>query len=261
MQLVGGLQRRPGIRPDHHRRLDGGVVPLRQVRLHRRPGVEDQAIEGVRLGGQAETVGDRPDRRLGDESERLHDALAGDRNAFKGRTGARIERTLHLAARRRVGQVSLVEKQHRRGRLGIEPICPQVVGQIGQALEVGLRLRPLRVGDEDDAVSAGEHRPSGGVVLHLAGNGVELQRQPVAAHPAEVDGEEIEKQRAIGGSGEGVQLGAALGVGDAVNMLQRRGLAAERGTVEDDLELDLLVLVVKLDHRSPRAPPGGAAPQ
>ncbi len=44
-----------------------------------------------------------------------------------------------------------------------------------KALDVGALHGALRVGDEDHAVGAAQHQLAGGVVVDLAGNGVELE--------------------------------------------------------------------------------------
>ena len=70
--------------------------------------------------------------------------------------------------------------------------------------------------------------------------------------------EKVEVQRAVGGRRERHELAAMLRLGRCVNRLQRRGLAAEAGPVEDDLEDELSRERVERRHRggqhTPRSP-------
>ena len=50
---------------------------------------------------------------------------------------------------------------------------------------------------------------------------------------------------------ERVELGSPLGICDAVQVLQAGRLPTHRGAVVDDLDFDLAVLVVELDHSPP----------
>jgi hypothetical protein len=112
-------------------------------------------------------------------------------------------------------------------------------------------LFDLGVGNEYHAVGAGEHRPSGGVVLHLARNRVKLEGKTIIPNPPQVQRKKIEKQGAIGGGVEGIKLGPTLRIDHTVNVLQTGRLAAHGRSVVDDLDFDLAVLVVELDHAPP----------
>jgi hypothetical protein len=87
--------------------------------------------------------------------------------------------------------------------------------------------------------------------LDLPRNRVELEGQAKPSNPSEVQGKEIEKQGAVGCSIQGVELGPALRICDTVNVLETRRLASHSRAVVDDLDLDLAVVIVELDHSPP----------
>ena len=74
----------------------------------------------------------------------------------------------------------------------------QVALQVLQALEVLVELSRLAVGHEHDAVRPLEHEAPRGVVVHLARDGVELEPGAEARNLAQVDGQEVEEERAVG---------------------------------------------------------------
>src|SRR5262245_11730665 len=65
-----------------------------------------------------------------------------------------------------------------------------------QALEVLVELLGRGVGDEDDAIHPLQHGDARALIEHLAGDGIELEADVETMNQAELDGEEIEGQRA-----------------------------------------------------------------
>ena len=57
-----------------------------------------------------------------------------------------------------------------------------------------------------DAVHALQDQLAAGVVEDLAGHGVEVEAGLEAAHRAELEGQEVEEERAVGLGGEGDEL-------------------------------------------------------
>ena len=70
-----------------------------------------------------------------------------------------------------------------------------------------------RVGHEDDRIRSGQNHPAGRVVLHLAGDRVELDLEVVAGHGAQAEGQQVEEQRPVLG---GVERDQAVGASRSV---------------------------------------------
>src|SRR5438445_332974 len=115
-----------------------------------------------------------------------------------------------------------------------------------------LHALDLAVADEHDSVHAFEDQLAARVVIHLARHGVEVKPRLEPADRAEIDGEEVEEQRALGFGGERDHLAPGVGGDLAVDVLQVGRLAAQAGTVVDELAVDLAGRVV--DHRHGRVP-------
>ena len=137
-----------------------------------------------------------------------------------------------------------------RDRLQVVALLFEVLVEVGQRLDVRFHARVLRVGDEHHAVDAFQDQLARGVVEDLAGNGVEVKARLEAAHGAEVEREEVEEERAVGFRGEGDQLSLRLRIGLVVDPLQVGRLAAQTGTVIDDLAVDLPRGVVDERHEA-----------
>ena len=82
--------------------------------------------------------------------------------------------------------------------------------EVVDRLDVGVPPHLLRVGDEDDAVDALQDQLARRVVEHLARHGVEVESGAETADRAQLDGQEVEEQGAVGLRGQGDQL--ALGI-------------------------------------------------
>src|SRR5204862_5199162 len=120
--------------------------------------------------------------------------------------------------------------------------------EVLQRLEIRVQREVLAVGDEDDAVGALQHELTGGVVVDLSRHGVELQLGAHAANLAEVEGEEVEEESAVGLGGERQHLALVVRGQRVVDELQVGRLPAQTGTVIDDLRGDLFGGVVEEDH-------------
>ena len=147
--------------------------------------------------------------------------------------------------------------------VGISPgsisLASQVLLQVGQRVQVRVQRRLLAVGHEHDAVGALQHQLPGRVVEDLAGDGVELDARLHAPDGAEVDGQEVEEQGAVGLRGQGQHLSLVLDRRLLVDPLEVRGLPAQAGAVIDDLGRQLLRGVVEEDHSPPPSLPAGGS--
>ena len=129
-----------------------------------------------------------------------------------------------------------------------------MVAQVLERLDVGLHALDLRVGDEDDAIDTLEDELAGGVVEDLAGHRVEVEAGLEAADLTEREGRKSKNSvRSVSVLSETI-LPFGVGVGLVVDVLQVRRLAAQTGTVVDDLAVDLPGSAVDESHRVRRAP-------
>src|SRR6185436_4637974 len=92
------------------------------------------------------------------------------------------------------------------------------------------------------------------VVEDLPGDGVELDAGGEAGDGADVDGQEVEEQGAVGLGLQRHHLAAGVFRGARVDVLEVGGLAAEAGAVVHDLGSHLHGAVIEEDHASLRAP-------
>ena len=98
-------------------------------------------------------------------------------SAEKLGTAAEVERVVQLVLGQDqlARQVLLVVLDHERQLADVDALLQQVGVQVLQALDVLVELARLAVGHEHDAVGALEHELARGVVVDLAGHGVELE--------------------------------------------------------------------------------------
>ena len=155
----------------------------------------------------------------------------------------------HLVQTRDIRQVSLVRLIDDRDPVGIETVESKVRSKVLETLLVRCPHRLLRVRDEDDAVGATQHELAGGVVEDLSGYGVELDPHLLSADGAELHRHEVEEQRPVrlGRHRDHLALVPDLRVG--IDVLEVRGLAAQPGTVVDELRGDLVRRLVDQYHR------------
>src|SRR5207237_10499567 len=123
-------------------------------------------------------------------------------------------------------QVTFVVLNCYRQLTQTRPLSFQVVFQIQQRLDIGIDGSVLTVSDEDDTVSALEHELPRRVVVDLTGHGVELQLRSHTADFSDVEGEEVEEERAIGLRGQREHLALRIRGKGIVNKLQIGGFAA-----------------------------------
>ena len=129
-----------------------------------------------------------------------------------------------------------------------------MLAKVFEGLEVGIEAFLLRVGDEDDSVSPFQDEFAAGFVEDLAGDGVEMQARFEAADGAQIERKEVKEQRAVSLRGQGNHLALLAGAGVVVNPLQIGGLAAQTGSVVDQLAVDLACGKVDERHRLARKP-------
>src|SRR3990170_2574904 len=158
-----------------------------------------------------------------------------------------IQRFLQLGDRRGVRQIALVVLDHERHLREIVAVLRHVVVQVLHRLQIRLHPAGLRIPHEDDAVDILQNELATGVVVHLARHGIEVEPGLESANRAEVDGQEVEEQRALRLGRERNELSSRFRLYLAVDVLEIRGFSAKPGTVVNDLTVDLARGVV--DHR------------
>ena len=184
-----------------------------------------------------------------DGGEGLEHALSPHRNRGDAVDLARVQGPVHELHVHDLGQVALVVLEHQGHGGGVEAMGQQVLGHLPEALEVLLPPVLRGVGHEDQAVGVLQHEPPRGGVHGLAGNGQDLQAQVEAAEARAAQGQEVEEDGAVLRGVDGDHLAAPRRLGVLVQDLEVGRLAAHRGAVIDDLDLDLPVAVIELDHR------------
>ena len=146
------------------------------------------------------------------------------------------------------GRVLLVVLHHERHGAHIDVVLRQIRVKILHALDVLGELPRLAVGDEHDAVGTVQHQLPRRLVVHLAGDGVELEARREPRDGAEVERQEVEEERAIRLRREGDHLPFAIARHLLVNVMQIRRLPGPPRAVVDDLAGDLTSGVVDQRH-------------
>src|SRR5262249_2216844 len=131
--------------------------------------------------------------------------------------------------------------------------------QVLQRLDVRLHALDLRIGDEHHAVDALQDQLAAGVVEDLAGDGVEVKPRLEAADLTQRQRQEVEEQGALGLGGERDHAPLGVGAGLRVDVLEVCRLAAQTGSVIDQLAVDLAGRVVDEAHESVSTPVRPAA--
>ena len=177
----------------------------------------------------------------GNTAQRLEDAGAVQRIGGERWHLAKVQRVLELghAGDERARQVLLVVLDHERHGAHIDVVFREIRVQILHALDVLGELARLAVGDEHDAVGAVEHELARRLVVHLAGDGVELEARRESRDGAQVERQKIEEQRSIRLRREGDHLPFAIPRHLLVNVMQVGRLPRPPRAVVDDLAGDL----------------------
>jgi hypothetical protein len=189
---------------------------------------------------------------LRDRLERVLDPDSGRRHRLVERRVVLVDRGVQLFHARELRQVALVELQHVRHLGQLDPVTLQVLLEVLERFDVRTEHLFLRVGDEHDAIDALQHELAGLVVEDLARHGVELHAGLHPADLAQIHRQEVEEQRAVGLGGQGEHLALDALAQVLVDELEVRRLAAQAGTVVDDLGRQLLGRVVEQYH--PKVP-------
>src|SRR5439155_13828998 len=135
-----------------------------------------------------------------DRLQRLEHAAPVQRVAGETRYAAEIERVVQVRGLKDqlAREVLLVVLQHERQRADVDAQLEQVALEVLEALEILIQLSSLAVGDEYDAVRSLEHEAPRRIVVNLAGDRVQLEPRREAGDLSQIDGEEVEEQRAVG---------------------------------------------------------------
>src|SRR4051812_30985972 len=136
-------------------------------------------------------------------------------------------------------KILLVVLNDERHGARFDRVLREVRVKILKALDVLLELARLAIGDEHDAVGALEHEPASRLVVDLSRHRVELEARRESRDRAEIEWQEVEKQRAVSLRGEGHHLPFPLIRYLTVDVVQVRRLPGPTRSVVDDLAGDL----------------------
>jgi hypothetical protein len=164
-----------------------------------------------------------------------------------------VELVVQLFDRHDVAEVSFVELQHVREPVERDPLQKEVLLEVFEAVGIRALHRPLGVSDKDDPVGASQDELAGRVVMHLSGNGIELQRDIHAANGTDFERQEVEEDGSIALGGEGNHLAPVPALEVVVDPHQIGGLAAQSGAVIHDLRIELTQGVIEENHGNPSA--------
>ena len=140
--------------------------------------------------------------------------------------------------RQDVRQIALIKLQDVGNFIKVVTVFLEVGHQILERLDVGVHALFLGVGNEHDAVYATQNQFATGIVENLPGNGVQVYASFEATHRAQVEGQEIEKQCALGFRGQRDHLAFLLFGGLLIDELQVGGFAAKSSAVIHDLAVN-----------------------
>ncbi len=147
-----------------------------------------------------------------------------------------------------VADVPLVVLQDDRHLVQRQAELGEVRLEVLERLDVGVEHRHLAVGHEHDAVDALQDELARRVVEDLARHRVELQAHLHAPDEADVQGQEVEEERAVRLRFQAHHLAARLRRGLLMDVLEVRRLPAQARTVVHDLGRHLHRGVVEEDH-------------
>ena len=181
-ELVGRLRRRVARRDEL---VELRADALTQLRFR------DLVAEAGRF------VRQRLERRDRDLAERLDHPFAVRGDRLERGNLASVQLTIHLSDVLRVGQVTLVPLQDQRDRIGVEAVRLEIRPQVLEHPRVRLAAAGGRIREVHDTVGAGQDLFAGRVVLDLARDREQLDPDVHAEQLAEIEREQIEKQRAV----------------------------------------------------------------
>lgn len=184
--------------------------------------------------GERRRLGDR-DQTLQEVLRALRDPLALDRAGRARRPAADIEQRVELLGAQRGRQVLLVVLQHDRRLLGLAERA-QVLEHLVHRRDILVERFAAAVGDEDDAVGAGQQQLAGGRVVVLPRDRVVGDAQAVPLHGAELVGQALEAERALRVHVLVLQLAGAAGRRPVLQAGEVGRFAGESRSVVDDLD-------------------------
>src|SRR5919108_827238 len=199
-----------------------------------------------RLGRRCQPLEDQ----LRNAAQRLEDANAVQGVGGEVRNTAEVQRLIKVIDRHDhvAWEILLVVLKHERNGARIHPVIGEIRVQVLQALDVLLKLPRLAVGDEHHSIGSLKNELARRLVVDLARNRVELQSRGEAGDAAEIQREEIEKERAIGLRRERHHLPFPLVRDLTVDVVQVGRLPRPPGPVVDDLARNLARGVVDERH-------------
>ena len=167
-------------------------------------------------------------RQLGDRLQRLEDAEPVERRRLEVACGpARFSVSSRFSMGSVVRRSRLLYWNTSGTRSSVRPISRRLSSRLRSDSTFASSAASWRVGHEDDAVHAAQHQLAGGVVEDLAGHRVELDADPHAADDADLEGQQVEEERAVGVGLEAHHLAARHRRRLLVDVQEVRGLAAE----------------------------------
>ena len=190
------------------------------------------------------------DDESGEGVEGVEDAGSGGGGGFgdgEVRGGA-AERLIHGGAREGVGEVAFVVLEDDGEGVGMGAVGGEVLVERVPRGEIVRGAARVAVGDEDEAIGSAEDDLAGGVVVCLAGDGVELEAGAVAVDEDAFDGEEVEEEGAVAHGGERDEVAACGAVEPLVDPGEVGGFSGHGGAGVDEFEGDLAGFVVEDGH-------------
>ena len=130
----------------------------------------------------------------------------------------------------------------------VSPISARFTLRLLMDSRLASSMTRLGVGDEHHAVHRLQHQLAGRVVEDLAGDGVELEPDLHPADDPDVEGKQVEEERAVGLGLEAHHLAPRPGRRLLVDVLEVGGLTAQARTVVHDLGRQLHRRVVEEHH-------------
>lgn len=164
------------------------------------------------------------------------------------RHGAAIKKVFEILDRRGIRQIALLVLKDDRKTLDGAVVKTKICLKALKGLQIVPLAVHLGVDDKDDGISLAQHELQRGIVDHLAGHGVEVKGGFVTRDGIGLYAQEVEEQGTILRVGERHKGAATTRVELGMDLLNVRGLPAQRCAAVNNLEADVAVFVLDDRH-------------
>lgn len=152
---------------------------------------------------------------LGDRIERGEHVLPSGGDGFEGGKAdasscAIIEIALEFGSGGGSGGIAFIVLKRDRKASGIGSVIPHVLNHRVERMVIGFEAIGRGIRYEDEAIRTVKNELASGIVMNLAGDGVELKTSLVTINFRGVHGQEIEEQCAIGRGRKGNEVSTLL---------------------------------------------------